>query len=66
MREDDMRRAYAIDIEALVREIQEYLEVVELFRSEGCEPSWSARGVDDDGELCSGPACHTVDTNEED
>jgi hypothetical protein len=36
-----MEKTDVIEIEALVAEIQSYLEVVEAFRREGCEPQWS-------------------------
>jgi hypothetical protein len=28
-------------VEKLINEIQRYLEVVEVFRAEGCEPRWA-------------------------
>jgi hypothetical protein len=28
-------------VEALMRQIERYLEVVEFFRAQGCEPAWS-------------------------
>jgi hypothetical protein len=30
-----------IDMPALVEEMQAYLEAVDLFRAEGCEPHWA-------------------------
>jgi hypothetical protein len=38
-----MERTDAIEVEALVTEIQRYLEVVEAFRREGYEPKWCSR-----------------------
>jgi hypothetical protein len=36
-----MEKEIEIDVEALVSEIERYLEVVEVFRHEGYEPRWS-------------------------
>ena len=36
-----METEFEIDVEALVAEIERYLEVVDAFRSEGYEPRWS-------------------------
>ena len=40
-----------IAVEELVREIRRYLDAVDLFRSEGCEPAWrveaDARALDE-------------------
>jgi hypothetical protein len=33
-------KAYELDIEALVREIQRYLAAVDAFRAAGCELRW--------------------------
>ena len=35
-----MQEITGSDIEALIREAERYLAAVEVFRAEGCEPSW--------------------------
>jgi hypothetical protein len=35
-----MNEEFAIDYEALIREIERYLAVVDLYRAEDCEPTW--------------------------
>lgn len=35
-----MNEEFAIDYQALVREIERYLAAVDLYRAEDCEPTW--------------------------
>ena len=46
----------ADDAGLLEAEIRSYLAAVEVFRREGCEPTWSAEAAEDGCEPCvSGP-----------
>jgi hypothetical protein len=43
---------------ALALEAQRYLDAVELFRSEGCEPHWAPERRTRNSRPASGPAAH--------
>jgi hypothetical protein len=41
----EIERSSRADIETLIKEIERYLDVVAVFRAQGCEPAWRVVGA---------------------